>query len=53
MEVDRRHFLKLAGLISVGIAVKPVLDVLSSVEAQGKPGTTEPFFWMLKRFSLN
>ncbi|MCK5319174.1 MAG: twin-arginine translocation signal domain-containing protein, partial [Anaerolineales bacterium] len=26
MEVDRRHFLKLAGLIGVGIAVKPVLN---------------------------
>ena len=41
MEVDRRHFLKLAGLIGVGIAVKPVLNALSSVEAQREPGMEE------------
>lgn len=33
MEVDRRHFLKIAGLIGLGIAVKPVLDLLSPVGA--------------------
>jgi len=45
VEVDRRHFLKIAGLIGLGIAAKPVLDLLSPVGAanelatSGSPGT--------------
>ncbi len=33
MELDRRHFLMLAGLAGLGIAAKPVLDLLSPVGA--------------------
>ena len=33
MELDRRHFIKIAGLIGLGIAAKPVIDVLSPAEA--------------------
>jgi molybdopterin-containing oxidoreductase family iron-sulfur binding subunit len=41
MKVNRRHFLKLAGVIGVGVAVKPVIDVLSAVEAQKDVGEVE------------
>ena len=34
MEIDRRHFLKIAGLVGVGIAAKPIFDILSPAQAQ-------------------
>ena len=34
MEIDRRNFLKLAGLVGVGIAAKPIINVLSPAHAQ-------------------
>ena len=41
MELDRRDFLKLAGLIGLGVAVKPALDVLSPADAQKELTTTD------------
>jgi molybdopterin-containing oxidoreductase family iron-sulfur binding subunit len=41
VEVDRRHFLKLAGLIGLGIAAKPVIDVLSPAKAAEELAASE------------
>lgn len=41
MEVDRRHFLKIAGLIGLGIAAKPVVDLLSPAQAAQELAGTE------------
>jgi molybdopterin-containing oxidoreductase family iron-sulfur binding subunit len=41
VEVDRRHFLKLAGLVGLGIAAKPVIDVLSPVKAAEELAATD------------
>ena len=41
MEIDRRNFLKLAGLVGVGIAAKPVIDLFSNAQAQNSDYTEE------------
>ena len=41
MELDRRDFIKIAGLIGLGVAAKPVFDLLSPVRAAEELGSVE------------